>query len=443
MTRRKQRIVDDCRRLRKAADQLALEIGDYAELSLREERSAARCREVLLQQGFRLERRFAQMPTAFVAAWGRGRPVIGLLAEYDALPDCGPRGKGPGHGCGHNLLGAGSVFAAIAAARALERERRRGTVRLFGCPAEETLVGKVYMARDGAFEGLDACLAWHPGAANQAHNGSGSAMDTFSFEFFGKTAHAAGDPHNGRSALDAVEIMNVAINFLREHMPLSNRLHYIISDGGKAPNVVPAYARSWYFIRGQNRKEVEALRKRVIKCARGAALATETRLKHHILTGCYDRLANDALASALQANLKAVGPPRFTKADRDYAKSLGLTGELDAKIGEISTARGAGSSEEANVSWLAPLTVLNTACCAKGTPGHHYLLTAQSTHSIGLRGLHVAIPVLALTAYDLFTRPKLLATVKREFRRRTKDFTYDPLIPDGQPPPVADVIPPG
>jgi len=441
MKKAKSAILDHCRRLQREADDVAMRIGKFAELPMREERSSALAKEMLTEHGFTIEREFPLIPNAFTATRGAGKPVIGILAEYDALPDCGPKAKGPGHGCGHNLLGTASVYSAIAAAETAAEQKLRGTIKLFGCPAEETLVGKVYMARDGAFDGLDACLAWHPGGGTRVNNGSGTALDSYTFEFFGKTAHAAGDPQSGRSALDAIEIMNVAVNFLREHMPPACRVHYIISDGASQPNVVPAYARSWYFVRGQKRKDVDALAKRVRNCAKAAALATETRLRVKHLTACYDRLGNDTLAEAMHKNLKAVGPPRFTKADREFVKKLGLEGKFNTKLQEINTGRGAGSSDEGNVSWFAPLICMGATTCAEGTTGHSYLKSAQACSPIGLKGMRVATKVLGLTAYDLLTDRKLLTKAKSEFRRRTKDVKYDPVIPKGQPAPIEDIIP--
>lgn len=441
MNVRQRAVISACRALQSEADDVALEVGHLAELPLQESASAALLRERLAAHGFEFREEYPGVPHAFAASWGSGKPVIGILAEYDALPDCGPHGHGPGHGCGHNLLGAASVYAAIAAAQYLQQAGVRGTVKLLGCPAEETLVGKAYMARDGAFDGLDACLAWHPGSSNRAHNGSGTAMDSLTYEFFGKTAHAAGNPHDGRSALDAVEIMNVAVNFLREHVPGDTRIHYAIMDGGKAPNVVPPYARSWYYVRGKDRARVEEVSARVHNCARAAALATDTRMKRTLLSACYDRLANDALAGALQANLKLVGAPQFTEEDREVVKRLGLTGELRSRVEDISTSRNAGSSDEANVSWLTPLSVLNVACWADGTPGHHWLVHEQAVSSVGLRGLAVATQVLALTAVDLVSDRALLARAKREFRKRTDGKKYDPLIPAKQKAPLQDRIP--
>jgi len=430
-----------CRSLRKQAEQVAEQIGAYAELPMQEVRSAKLLEDVLLEYGFEIETRFDLIPNAFVAHFGRGRPVVGILAEYDALPQCSPDASAPGHGCGHNLLGAASTFAAVAIAKTMAAEGVRGTVKLFGCPAEETLVGKVYMARDGAFDDLDACLAWHPGAATSANNGSGAAMDSITYEFYGKTAHAAADPHHGRSALDAVEIMNVAVNFLREHVPSNVRIHYAITDGGKAPNVVPAYARSWYYVRGRDRAQVDEVTKRVDQCAEAGALATETELKRTLLAGCYDRLGNEAISQALDGNLRRVGGPRFSSKDREFVKSLEIDGKLSGKIGDIGRGRGTASSDEANVSWITPLGRLNAACWASGTPGHHRLVHQQSTAPAAYKGMMVAVKVLALTGFELLTDKGLRRKARQEFLKATRGKAYDPLIPAGQPAPVHDRLP--
>lgn len=441
MTADKEALLAICDDLQELAERAALEIARLAELPLQEVASAALLKEVLVREGFAIEREFPQIPNAFVASAGSGRPVIGLLAEYDALPDCGVGGKGPGHGCGHNLLGAAATYAAVASARQLLASGRAGTVKLFGCPAEETLVGKVYMARDGAFDGLDACLAWHPGGNTNVNNGSGAAMDSLTYEFFGRTAHAAGDPHNGRSALDAVEIMNVAVNFLREHVPSNVRIHYAIMDGGKAPNVVPAYARSWYYIRGENRDQVADISTRVHHCARGAAMASGTTMKRRILTAVYDRLPNDSLARALDANLRTVGPPDFGPDDLQLARDLGVSGDFADSVGEISTSKGFASSDEANVSWIAPMAVLSVACWAQRTPGHHHLIHQQATLPAAMKGLAVAIKVLGLTVWDLLTDETLLADARRELDERLAGRSYDPIIPAKQKPPLQDQIP--
>jgi len=437
----KNQLLRRCGALSGSAKALALKVHEFAELPMQEQQSAALMKQTLTQHGFTIQREFELIPTAFAAAFGEGSPTIGLLAEYDGLPNCGAKGRKPGHGCGHNLLGAASAFAAVALAKQMQAEGIPGTVKLFGCPAEETLIGKVYMARDGAFDDLDACLAWHPGAGTSVNNGSGTAMDSLTYEFYGKTSHAAGDPHNGRSALDAIEIMNVAVNFLREHVASNVRIHYAIMDGGKAPNVVPPYARSWYYIRGRDREQVAEISARVHRCAKAAAMATETRMKRKILSGVYDRLPNEALAKAMDANLRLVGPPRFSKADAEFAKSLGLSGEFSSKVSDISTTRGSGSSDEANVSWITPLIVLSAACWAKGTPGHHYLIHEQARAAAAMKGLAVAVKTLALTAYDLVTDADLRKRAREEFEKTRDGRAYDPIVPKRQKAPIEDRIP--
>ncbi|RMF85210.1 MAG: amidohydrolase [Nitrospinota bacterium] len=413
-------------------------IWDYAEIGLLEFRSAKLLVEKLRAAGFTVEEGIADMPTAFVATWGTGKPVIGIMAEYDALPQCGPPVGENGHGCGHNLFGTASTYAAIATKMLLEQEKLPGTIRLFGTPAEETLVGKVYMARDGVFHGVDAMLTWHPGSKTQATNGSSAAMDSLVFEFFGKTAHAASDPWNGRSALDAVEVMNYAVNMLREHVIESARIHYVITDGGKAPNVVPAYARSWYFVRGPSRSVVNELVERVKRCAEAGALATDTELKITTLTAVYDRLPNRAGAELVQRNLELVGPPRFSEEENALARELGAQEPLDSTLSPIDESPIRGSSEEGNVSWITPLLHLRTACKTPDTPGHSELAARQFRTSIGEKGMMVAAKGLALSAWDCLTLPDALRKIRQEFEERTRGVTYDPVIPQGQKPPVGD-----
>jgi len=422
----------------------AIEVADriwgYAEEPFKEFRSAAAVRESLAGHGFAVEQEFASIPTAFAMAAGRGKPRIGILAEYDALPDCGLRKGTWGHGCGHNLLGGGSLLAALITAEVMRQRRLRGSVVLYGCPAEETLAGKVYMARDGAFTGLAAALAWHPGAATAVSLGGGSAMDTYAFEFFGKTAHGA-YAHGGRSALDAVELMDHAVNILREHIPENVRIHSVITCGGGAPNVVPAYARSWLYVRGVDREQVDAIAARILRCARGAALATETRCKVTLLTACYNRLPSEALADHLHACLTTLGPPPFGAADRRALGRLKLTGKLSAEIGDIQRAAGRASSDQDSVSWLAPLGVLGVACAPKGVNGHHRDTTRLGREVFAHKGMVHAGEALAVAALSLLGDAKLRGKVAREFRRRTRGFTYDPIVPAGQLPPIRDRIP--
>jgi len=439
-----------------AAERLAAEavtvadrIWEYAEQPFQEFRSSALIREVLSRHGFVVKQEFSKIPTAFAMSAGGGGPRIGILAEYDALPDCGLDEGTWGHGCGHHLLGAGSLLAALVARDVMRSRRPRGTIVLYGCPAEETLAGKVYMARDGAFGDLDAALAWHPGGHIRVEAGGGAALNTYAFEFFGKTAHGA-SAHHGRSALDAVELMDHAVNILREHIPENVRIHSVITCGGSAPNVVPEYARSWLFVRGQDRKQVEEISARVLRCARGAAVATETRSKATLLTAVYERLPNDRLAEHLHTCLKQMGPPAFDDRDRRALRRVLLKAagrdkkakvELPTKIEEIDKNRGRASSDQDNVSWLAPLAALQMACSPKGITGHHRDTTRVGRSSAAHKGTIQAGKVLALAAVSLAGDPNLRARVRREFRRRTKDFTYDPVIPRRQLPPIGDRIP--
>lgn len=416
-------------------------IWSFAEEPFKEFKSSQILREVLAQQKFSVTREFKNMPTAFMMEYGRGRPRIGILAEYDALPDCGLRKGTWGHGCGHNLLGAGSALAALIVSNVMTKRRQtRGTICLIGSPAEETLAGKVYMARDGAFKGFDAILAWHPGSKNYAALEGGSALDSWVFEFFGRTAHGAA-AHKGRSALDALALMDHAVNILREHVPENVRMHSIITAGGVAPNVVPEYARSWYYVRGADRKQVDEIVARVLKCARGAAVATETRLRTRRLTGCYKRLPNRAFAEHVQRCLKAFAPIRLDRNDIREVRRLGAKKKPAVDISKISDKPGRGSSDEDNVSWLAPLGRVNTACWAPGLTGHHRETTRAARTGFAHKGMVYAAKSLALAALGFMRDAKLRARVRQEFRKRTKGFKYDPLIPRNQLPPIHDQIP--
>ncbi len=419
----------------KAAIKLSDAMADLAEPGMEEVESSRLMAQFLSGRGFAVEWPFKILPTAFKATRGKGRPEIGILAEYDALPDCGPNEGEWGHGCGHNLLGVGSALGAVAAADALEERQLKGKVVLWGCPAEELLAGKVFMARDGAFVGNDAILGWHPGGNSIGRLG-GSALDSLLFEFFGKTAHGA-SAHAGRSALDGVVLMDVAANYLREHIPENCRIHMCIRNAGDAPNVVPAYAKVWYYVRGKDRKQVDELRERLIKCAKGAAIATETKMKWRRLTGCYSRLKNDTLADAILDNFQLLGPPKATTKDRKLAKKLGKKPEFDEEISTKPGGLGRGSSDEDNVSWLAPFGRFGVACCCKGTVGHHRDFASQVKHPFAHRSVQRAGEIFAATVLDLCTNRKLLSKAKAEFRKGTKGFTYDPLVKKNQKPPTA------
>ncbi len=420
----------------RAAEKLLKQVHEFAEPAFRETRSAAAIAAYLAERGFTVTFPWKKIPTAFRAVRGRGRPAIGILGEYDALPNCGKEEGTWGHGCGHDLLGVASAVGAVAAAEVLSRRRGKGgQVVYYGCPAEETLAGKGYMARDGAFRDVDACLCWHPGGKNRVRATGGSALDSLVFEFFGSTAHGA-SAHKGRSALDGVMLTDVAANYLREHIPENARLHMVVREGGDAPNVVPAYAKAWYYVRGKDRDEVDEIRERLIKCARGAATATDTRLKWQRIAACYHRCENEAMERIVAENLALFGGARATPADRRRAKRLGLKGEFASGISEEREKQGRGSTDEDNVSWLTPLGGFAIACVSEGTTGHHRDYAAQTALPFAIRGMLQAAKVFAGCAVDLATDRRRLGAAKREFRKRTRGFRYDPLLKKTQKVPI-------
>lgn len=431
-------------------------IHDWAEISLTEYRSSKLLADMLEKNGFTMERGVADMPTAFVATFGSGKPVIGILAEYDALPGLSQKSAlavkepmvpgAPGHGCGHSLLGSAGVEAAIAMKMVMEKHKITGTVKLFGCPAEETLLGKIYMAKAGVFNGLDVCLNWHPSSENKVDMGSNRAMNSFEVSFYGKTAHASGDPWDGRSALDAVELMDTGVNFLREHVKETVRIHYVIPDGGKAPNIVPDYARVWYFVRDANRKGVEEVYARVMDCAKGAALMTDTTMEVKMISGAYNYLSNRAVSEVVQKNLETIGAPQYTPEELAYAramqKTLGAEEKgMNTKIAPLEDTKevSGGSTDVSDVSWLVPTNgEMGIACIPEGSPGHSWAVASSSGASVGFKGMQVAAKVLATSGIDLLLTPAAVEKAQKEFAEKTKDFTYKNAIPDGQKPPVPD-----
>jgi len=434
--------------------EMSMELWDFSELALMESRSAEYLANVLEGEGFTVERGVAGMPTAFVASFGEGPPRIGILAEYDALPNIGnapvprkePRGDGHlhGQGCGHNLFGAASVGAAIAIKRTMEAHGLEGTVRLYGSPAEETLVGKVYMAKAGLFDDLDASLDWHPGLETKVNNSTGQAMNNFQVEFFGQAAHAAADPWNGRSALDAVEMMNFGANLMREHVRPSARIHYVIPSAGEAPNVVPEYTRVWYYVRDTARAPVDAYYERLLKIAEGAALATATEHRVTLLTGVHEMLLNRPLQEAMQANLEVVGPPSFPEEFQAFSRELqaflgieekGLDAEIKPLKPEPEPPEG-GSTDVAEVSWIAPAASLSVTTAAAGVPWHSWATSASHGTRGSVRGADVAAKVLALTGVDLLTNPRLLAAAEAFHLEKTGGKPYVSPVPEGQGPPL-------
>lgn len=452
--------------------EIASKVWEFAELGFREYKSCKILADYLEDNGFEVAGEAGKMPTAFVAQWGEGRPYIGFLGEYDALagvsqevsPFRQPRVPGgPGHGCGHNLLGTASAGAAVALKQALSERKLSGTVRYYGCPAEELLAGKVYMAREGVFSDLDVAITWHPGSMTSVRLGSGNGMNSAKFAFHGKTAHAAGDPHNGRSALDAVELMNVGANYLREHVISSARLHYVITNGGDQPNVVPAGAEVWYFVRAPRRDQVEEIFERLVDVARGAALMTGTTFDTNLLTGCYGVLLNEALADVMWTNLQRVGPPKFDAQDMEFARQLResfdrasveamlrspdfqeipgrgqqvLNTTLVPPRGKGRT--GGGSTDVGDVSWIVPTVQMSAATVPLGCPGHSWQNCASSGGSTGQKGMLVAAKTMALCGFDLVLNPECIANARLEFDEKTKDAPYKCPFPPGRPFPIEE-----
>jgi aminobenzoyl-glutamate utilization protein B len=416
-------------------------IWGFAEIALEETRSAALLADELEKEGFTVERGVAGLPTAFTARWGEGSPVIGILGEYDALPSlsqaAGVTEKQPlvkggaGHGCGHNLFGVACLGAAVAVKRLMEEEGIGGTIIFYGCPAEETVVGKTVMAKAGLFDELDAAVSWHPGSENQVSLNSSLALNSFKVAFHGRTAHAAADPWDGRSALDAVELMDYGVNMMREHVTPTTRIHYVILDGGRAPNVVPDYAQSWYYVRALDRKEVDEYYNRILKIAEAAAMATQTELEVELITGVHNLLVNKAVAEAIYKNLGLVGAPDFSDEEQEFAKKIqhffgseetGLTEEI--KPFKEEEYLGGGSTDVAEVSWICPLAQVNTVCAPDGVAWHNWAVVSCSGSSIGHKGMIAAAKVLAASTLDLLTDKELLQKAKEEFRKATEGKEY-------------------
>jgi aminobenzoyl-glutamate utilization protein B len=434
-------------------DGLQKQIWRNPELGFLEEKSSALLQQHLKENGFTIEAGVAGMPTAFVATYGSGSPVIGILAEFDALPglsqDTVPYRKplvegGSGHACGHNIFGVGSTAGAVAISKWLAESKQPGTVKVFGTPAEEGGGGKVYMVREGLFKGVDIVLDWHPAGGNGVSVGSGTAIQMIDFRFYGRAAHAAGSPWRGRSALDGVEALNYLVNLLREHVPTSSRIHYVIPDGGEAPNVVPDYARVSYYIRSPRREILKELKDWVYAAAEGAATGTRTRVETEIVSGFYELLHNRTLAEVLQRNLEKVGGVTYDERERRFAEEIVKTiDENDSILIQASTVRplaeerpseGGGSTDVGDVSWNVPTASFGTAGFIPGSAGHSWQNVASDGTTIGTKALINAGKVFSLSAIELFTNPKLVAAVKAEFeKRRGADFRYEPLLGDRKP----------
>jgi len=430
---------------------IALKIWNFAELGYREEQSAALLAETLEQAGFKIARGVVELPTAFTAEFGSGKPVIGILGEYDALPGLsqeatGERkpipGKKAGHGCGHHLFGTASAAAAISVKNWMAANKIKGTIRFYGTPAEENGSGKVYMVQAGLFNDADVVFHWHPGSKNTAKPRSSLANRTGLFRFYGIASHAAGSPEKGRSALDAVEAMNFMTNLMREHVEEDSRIHYVITKGGEAPNVVPAFAEVYYYIRHPKRTELNAMWERLINNAKGAALGTDTRMEYEF-GGVYEILVNKPLAMAMHENLKAVGGFELTADEKEFGRKIQTTLsnppplESTASIEDFnsSSEENYGSTDVGDVSWVVPTAGLRTATWVPGTSAHSWQAVAAGGMSIGMKGMGAAAKVLAGVMVDAFTKPALIAAAKKEFEaNRGSNFTYKSMLGDQKPP---------
>jgi aminobenzoyl-glutamate utilization protein B len=428
-------------------------IWDYAELGYQEEKSSALLQRELQAAGFRVQSGVAGEPTAFVASYGQGQPVIGILGEFDALPglsqDATPVRKpilaeAPGHACGHNLLGSGAALAAVALREYMERNRIAGTLRYYGTPAEEGGDGKVYMLRAGLFRDVDAILHWHPGDQNSVFNGGMLAINSARFQFHGVAAHAAAAPDRGRSALDAVMLMGNGIEFLREHIPSNSRIHYIISNGGAAPNVVPDIAEMYLYARNPSSTVLNNVWSRILKIGQGAALMTETTMEVKDIGGDTNVVANDVLAKLAQGNLEEIRGFHYTPEERQFAEELQRSlppdeaGKLDSTtmVLPLGARPGQASTDAGDVSWNVPTIGFRAATFVPGVVAHTWQAAATSGMSIGQKGMVVAAKALAITGADLFADAKLVADAKAEFRRQLNGNAYQSVIPESQKPPL-------
>ena len=435
---------------RQAYADVALQIWRFAETGYHEAKSSALLEARLAEGGFTVQKGVADIPTAFVASYGSGRPIVAFIGEYDALPglsqEAVPEKKpvtagAPGHGCGHNLLGTAAMAAAIAVKDWMASEHRQGTVRFYGTPAEEGGEGKIYMVRAGLFKDVDVAVSWHPGDNNQASASSNLANISAKFRFHGIAAHAAAAPDKGRSALDAVEAMDMMVNLMREHVPQETRIHYIITNGGAAPNIVPDFAEVYYMARHPDMQVLNGIWQRITDAAKGAALGTGTTMDLEIMGGDYNILPNAYLAGLQYKNLQRLGGIKYTDDERKFAQALqktmlGPTLALgsEERIQPQNTNITPASTDLGDVSWNVPTIGLTTATWVPGTSAHTWQATACDGMTIGIKGMMLAAKTMALTGVDLFSDPAHIQKARAEFEQRRGNAVYKPVIGDRKPP---------
>ncbi|MBE9489795.1 MAG: amidohydrolase [Bacteroidetes bacterium] len=429
---------------------IAHTIWNYAEMGYQEEKSSALLQNILQDEGFSIETNVAGIPTAFIAEYGSEGPIIAILGEFDALPGLSQQaipvkksdGKKAGHACGHHLFGTASTAAAISVKNWLKDNNVKGRIRFYGCPAEEGGSGKVYMTREGLFNDVDIVLHWHPGDRNRANPGASLANKSAKFKFYGISAHAAGAPEKGRSALDAVESMNYMVNMMREHIPQEARIHYVITDGGKAPNVVPDFAEVYYYARHNKRNVVIDIFDRIVNSAKGAALGTDTKMEFEMIGGTHELLPNLTLQEIMYKNLLFIGGYKYDEQEKIFAtkisKSLGMktlnTSYTEGIAPYKVNTRAYASTDVGDVSFTVPTVGMSAATWVPGTPGHSWQAVASGGTSIGTKGMMIAAKTLTITAIELFSNTTIIDKAKAEFlESRGKDFKYIPLLGDRKP----------
>jgi aminobenzoyl-glutamate utilization protein B len=444
-------VIQSVEKHREELIKLSDQVWAFAETALKETQSAKVLADYAEAQGFKVTRGVAGMPTAFIAEFGSGRPIIGIMGEYDALPGISQKAQttrealspgAAGHGCGHNLFGAGSLGAAVAVKELLQAGKLKGTIRFYGTPAEEAVGGKIYMVREGLFNDLDVSLDWHPDVETAASTQSSQALVDFIVEFKGKASHAAADPWNGRSAVDGLEAFTDGVNMLREHVKPSVRMHYAIVNGGDVPNVVPEYAKVWMWVRDSKRAGVETVFARVKEIAQGAAMIAGVESTVTVHSGDYEILVNRKGAEALQKNLEFLGPITYTPEEIAFAKKIqevqggeqtGLDGSIQPFKPTQETPTG-GSTDVGDVSWIVPEITLVATTAPANTAWHGWSVVACGGMSIGHKGMVVAAKSLSMTMVDLFENEQLRKDIRTEFEQRKGTQIYKAYIPDGPPP---------
>lgn len=455
ITKNKKKVIASVEEQQDRLIEISDKIWSYAEKSLEETQSSKTLSDYAEQQGFSVEKGVAEMPTAFIASYGSGKPVIGILGEFDALPGLSQKaepvksplepGK-PGHGCGHNLFGAASLGAAVAIKELIESGTLQGTVRFYGTPAEELYGGKIYMAREGLFDDLDVCMDWHPTDEIESAVQSSQALIDFRVTYKGQAAHAAYDPWNGVSAVDALDLYSNGINYLREHVKPTVRIHTLIEKAGSVVNVVPEEAVMYTRVRDRDREGMYEVYEKVLKVAEGASIMTGAEYNVALISGMHEKLVNRTGGKALQENLEALGPIEYTEEEQAFARKIqaatgkeqtGLNGAVHP-LRETAPNPPGGSTDVGDVSWNTPVISLGVTSAPSGTPWHSWAVVACGGMSIGHKSVTYAAKALAMTMVDLYEDEKLVEAVQAEFNERKGNTKYEPILPEG-PPPVPGV----